>query len=252
MNLEEAKNEFLKYTEPYKDLSELCLLKIHHTFRVMDLCREIAEDLGLQQEDVELAMYCGLLHDIGRFEQWRRYETFDDSKSFDHAEIGIEVLQENHYINQYLLDISLQKIVLESIRYHNKYEIPKNLSEREQLFCNIVRDADKVDILYLCSIGHIQRDIENDSFSDKIYHDLLEEKQIHREDVKTKEDTLAISLGLVYGIHYSKSIEILKEKDYMNQIITLYEEKTENVELKKQLECVREQIANYMEGRNLC
>ena len=199
MKLEEAKKEFLKYTEPYKDLSFMCQLKVFHTFRVMELCKEIAESLDLSEEDVEFAEYCGLLHDIGRFEQWKRYGTYDDSKSVDHAELGIEVLKNNHYIDQFYIDPSLQETLLNSIQYHNKYAVSYELSERDKLFCNIVRDADKIDILYLCSIGHIVRNIHNDNFSDNIFNDLLEKKQINRKDIKTSGDSLSISLGLVFG-----------------------------------------------------
>ena len=248
MNLENAKKTFLEYAKPYEELDFMCSLKIHHTFRVMDLCREIALSLDLDKEDIEFAELCGLLHDIGRFEQWKRYQTFSDKDSIDHAELGVHILEENHFLDEFIKDKTKQSTLLNSLYYHNKYEIDHNLDEKDQLFCNILRDADKIDILYLCSIGHIKRDIDNESFSDKVYDDLIHKIQINRRDIKTKGDNLSVSLGLIYGINYDKSLEIIKEKDYMNQIIEMYMSLTNNEVMKEELEEVRNVIEMYLEG----
>ena len=37
--------------------------------------------------DVDLAWLLGMLHDVGRFEQLRRYGTFIDADSTDHAQL---------------------------------------------------------------------------------------------------------------------------------------------------------------------
>ena len=39
--MEEAIDEFLKYTKPYKKYGPMINLKIEHTLRVKDLCKEI-------------------------------------------------------------------------------------------------------------------------------------------------------------------------------------------------------------------
>lgn len=44
------------------------------------------------KEDIDLAWLIGILHDIGRFEQLRRYQTFFDYRSMDHAKYGVHVL----------------------------------------------------------------------------------------------------------------------------------------------------------------
>ena len=81
MNLDQAIEEFKNYTKDYINLSDKCVLKINHTLRVVKRCEEIAESLDLSKHDIELAKLCGLLHDIGRFEQWKRYETYYDEKN---------------------------------------------------------------------------------------------------------------------------------------------------------------------------
>ena len=44
-----------------------------------------------------------MLHDIGRFEQIKRYGTFNDSKSVDHGEFGADLLfKEQRLIEDYI------------------------------------------------------------------------------------------------------------------------------------------------------
>ena len=50
--MEEAKKEFLKFTESYKIYGEKIELKIKHTFRVQSLCMEIAKSIGLTEEEI--------------------------------------------------------------------------------------------------------------------------------------------------------------------------------------------------------
>ena len=61
-------------SSPYTTASdEKIKLKIDHTYRVAGLCQRIAESLGLSEPDVDIAWLLGMLHDIGRFEQIRRF-----------------------------------------------------------------------------------------------------------------------------------------------------------------------------------
>ena len=84
-------DEFAAYTNEYDAANPKIKLKIDHTYRVASLCERIARSIDLSDEDVDLAWCSGMLHDIGRFEQLRRYNTFVDSKSIDHARFGIEL-----------------------------------------------------------------------------------------------------------------------------------------------------------------
>ncbi len=111
--------EFINYTNGYIKYGGRIELKIKHTFRVMRLCEMIATNLKLSKEEVEIAKIIGLLHDIGRFEQWKKYQTFKDSISIDHANFGIKVLKKDNYIRKYTSDDKYDDIIFKSIKYHN-------------------------------------------------------------------------------------------------------------------------------------
>ena len=130
--MEEAIKKFKEYTANYINLSDMCVLKLNHTMRVMELCGVIAESLGLSKEDIELAKICGLVHDIARFEQWRRYQTFTDARSVDHGNLGVEILCKNNFIREFNADSSLDDLILKTVKNHNKYidgKIEKSIYE---------------------------------------------------------------------------------------------------------------------------
>lgn len=249
--MKEAIEEFKNYTSNYLDYGEMIQLKINHTLRVVDYCERIAKSLNLTEEEIEIAKIIGLLHDIGRFEQWKVYNTFRDRESIDHADYGVEILTKDNYLRKYIEDDKYDEIILNSIKYHNKYEISKDLDEKNKLFAKLIRDADKIDILYLRVIGKLEIELDDNPLNDSIYDSLINKKSINRKDLKTKTDRLGVSLGFIFDINYKESFKILREVKYFDKIIDIYKEKTNNEKLKEQLEEIRKVINNYIEV-NLC
>ena len=239
--------EFLKYTNEYLKYKGRIELKIKHSFRVMRLCENLALNLGLSEEEVEIAKLIGLLHDIGRFEQWRRFETYSDKDSLDHADLGVRILKKNNYLRKFIETDKYDDIILKSIKCHNKYRLPKNLSEKELLFVRLIRDADKIDILRLYTLKGIDLELDNNAFSDEVYESLLNKKEISRKEITTKTDRLSVSLGFVFDINYEYSFNYLKEKGYFDTVVDMYKNKTKNNDLKNQLEEMRKVINNYIE-----
>ena len=78
----------------------------------------------------------GMLHDIGRFEQVKRYGTFVDSESIDHAELGITILFEEGLLTQFGdFTPEEQELLKVSIENHNKYRIPEGMSAEKTAYC---------------------------------------------------------------------------------------------------------------------
>ncbi len=241
--------EFKIYTDDYLYLGDPILLKVDHTFRVVDLCEEIAKSLNLSDEDIELAKICGLLHDIARFEQYKQYQTYRDRISVDHGDLGYEILTENNYLDNYLYNKEDENVILNAVRFHNKKDIPEEISDREKLFLKITKDADKIDILYLITIGHIVYNIQDTYFSDGILDSIRNNTITDSNLVKTKADVVSISLGFIFDVNFPISIKILYEKDYINKEIDMYKNMSTNKKTKKQFEEIREIISKYMEKR---
>ena len=88
IDIKEAKEVFKNYVQNYDPNDEKVKLKIAHIERTSAVAKETAQYLKLTEEDILLAELIGLLHDIGRFEQIKRYHTFVDKISVNHGEFG--------------------------------------------------------------------------------------------------------------------------------------------------------------------
>lgn len=250
--MEHAITEFLKYAEPFKQYGEKIDLKINHTLRVKEICGLIAESLNLTEEEVNIAIICGLLHDIGRFEQWKRYRTYSDRDSIDHGNLGYTILKKNNDITKYLDNREYDSSVLKSVKYHNKFRVPKNMTKKERMYTDITRDADKIDILHLYQIGEFSIDDENSKLSDEVYQNLLNKKLVDKKDVKTKADRTAIRLGFIFDMNYQYSFQYIKENKLIEDTLEKQIKETKNKDLKKQLKEIQKVINNEIEERLTC
>ncbi len=150
-----ARAAFKSYTDAYDAANPRIALKIEHTYHVAEACDAVAREQGWSSEDIDLAWLCGLLHDMGRFEQLRRWDTFKDAESMSHAALGIEVLfGENPAdapattnIRDFIETGAHDELIRASIAYHSDFRLPAQLDERTRCFCDIVRDGDKIDIM---------------------------------------------------------------------------------------------------------
>ena len=88
IDIKKAKQVLNEYIKKYDDTNPKIRLKKEHILRVTDNAKKLAEKLKLSQEDIDLAELIGLLHDIGRFEQIKRFDTFKDRQSIDQAVQG--------------------------------------------------------------------------------------------------------------------------------------------------------------------
>ena len=150
-----AVEAFKTYTDAYDATNPRIALKIEHTYHVAEACNAVAREQGWSREDIDLAWLCGLLHDMGRFEQLRRWDTFKDAESMSHAALGVEVLFGKNLadapaatsIREYIETDEYDELIHASIAYHSDFRLPTQLDDRMRRFCDIVRDGDKIDIM---------------------------------------------------------------------------------------------------------
>ena len=170
-----ARAAFEAYVEPYDIANPRIALKVAHTYRVAAIAERIAAAEGWPAADVDLAWLCGLLHDIGRFEQLRLWDTFRDAGSASHAALGEAVLAGSDPAGvpanapaladpaparhpscplpgsgalRSFVDASPDDVlILASVAQHSAFRVEAGLDARTVAFCDLARDADKVDIL---------------------------------------------------------------------------------------------------------
>ena len=250
MDIAKAKKEFIKYTNNYDIQNEHIARKIGHSIRVMEISANIAKDLKLNNEQIELAKIIGLLHDIARFEQWKRYETFKDSKSCDHGDLGVEILQGNDFIRKFVEENKYDKIILTAIKNHNKYKIEEGLTEEELLFSKIIRDADKLDIMYegvemLWKDEQEIKEIEQSDITQEVYNQFISEQTINRIYSRLPADRLLCFIGFIFDINFKYDFIVIKKEDYINKILDKF-----NFKQKEKFTNIREIANKYIETKN--
>ncbi len=218
-----VREQFASYTRNYNSEDPKIALKIAHTYRVADNCEKIAESIGLADKEADFAWLSGMLHDIGRFEQVRRYNTFIDSESVDHAEFGADLLfGKEHLALNYYDERSYDEMLETVIRQHNKYRIDAAVTGSTLTFCNILRDADKVDILRV-NVETPMEEIYNVSeeellssgVSEKVMAQVREHHAVKRDVMVSPAEHLIGHIALAFELVYPKSWEIARKHGYL-------------------------------------
>lgn len=265
-------DEFAGYTRDYDISDEKIKLKVEHTYRVAGLCDRIARSLGMAEDDIDLAWAIGMLHDIGRFDQVRQYGTFSDADSVDHAHYAAELLFDkgmivdyfgsanpgiyNYIENENTCSAGLSEslgIIKKAVYNHSAYRIEEGLCEREVLFCNIIRDADKLDIFKVVNDTPLEdiysvdkEEIPKAEVTNAVMQALREKHAVLRSLKKTPADYIAAYIALVFELVFPESFYIAKEQGYLDKLLDF---KTDNQVTKQQFKEIREITEEYIKEK---
>lgn len=218
---------FDEFAMSYDMNKEMIAYKYNHSYRTVHQAEEIARSLDLSDEDKELASFIALVHDIARFRQWTEFETYDDYKSFDHGDEGVKILFDEEEIKKFHVDEKEYDVIKKAVKFHNKFYVDKNeLDERELLHCNIIRDADKLDIIYAFSTNRLLEISSDDSvISDKVRESFMNHKLINKEDVVSVNDRVIMELALVFDLNYNYSIKRVLDENFLGKMIDSFNNK---------------------------
>lgn len=207
---------FEEYVKKYDFTDPDISYKYKHTYRVQALCELIAKELGLSQREIEIASLCGLYHDIGRFEQDKRYNSFKDTNTFDHGDIGSEIFL-NEFSSKLKITDEEKQIIAKSILYHNKLEIGK-CNDKEALYAKMTRDADKLDILYVFANQIIELGKPEGLVSDVCHKKFMNHMSLSRSDITNNTEEILLTLAFIWDINFDASLILIKEKNYFEKI----------------------------------
>jgi len=234
---------FKNYVSNY-DLNNVKIKhKYDHTLRVVEAAKKLSDLLNLSEEDKYLAEVIALLHDTGRFEQLKIYDTFMDKDSIDHADFAVKLLFDDNLIELFDIEDKYYPIIRKAIFNHNKLEIDAGLTEQELFHAKLIRDADKVDILaglpleYRIGFNEVDEEI-----SPAIMEQIRNEQTVSFGLIQNPNDKLALSFAFVFNIYFDETINIIYENKY-------YEKYFESLEYKEYFREVFDIVTNYIEKR---
>jgi len=200
------------------------LLKEVHTHRVRDAAVAIAMELGCNSTDLLLAEAIGLLHDVGRFPQYREYRTFKDADSVNHAARGVRVIAEEGILAG--LPPEEHRLIIRSVALHNVYRMPGFLGEREDYFLRLIRDADKLDIwrvfLEYYALPEEERASavglgfpDHPDCSPEILGAIADGEMINLVNVKTLNDFKLLQLSWIFDLNFAPTRRLFRERGYL-------------------------------------
>jgi len=210
MDFEQCREAFERYISDYDLKDPSILLKYHHSYQVSELMAELAFRLNLSKEEIIVAKVIGLLHDLGRFEQLKKFHSYSDF-NIDHADESCVYLFEKGHIRDFIEDDIYDAVIEKAIHYYNKYDLPK-LEGKELLFSNMIRDMDKVDIYKQVAVNY-ETVFDADQLSEGALKQFKQSTLIDRKNIKSKSDDVLEMLGFIFDINFDESYDILVSTD---------------------------------------
>lgn len=225
VNKENLKNKFTNYVKTFDLNDENIERKYFHSLRVMNLAENIAISENLNENDIEISLVAGLLHDYARFTQWTIYHTYSDLKSVDHGGLGVQLLfNKNEILNLYT-NVKNYDEIYDAIKNHNKYSVSENLSTHNKEIAYIVRDADKLDIFDIFVQGILNLKECNDEISKEVKKDFYENKSINYKNINNDNDDIILKLAMLFDLRYKYSIKYVIENNLLDKLFSKIKDK---------------------------
>ncbi len=204
------------------------VLKINHTARVCANMRLLACSVDSPDDQVNVAEAIGLMHDLGRFEQYRRYQTFNDRESVNHAVLGVDVLSQTRVLH--FLDKRVQRLIERAVRFHNAPRLPPNTAPAPQLFMRMIRDADKLDIWKVFADFYRTNRMPDPSimqhlpdlptWSPAVVEAIVQERTARFQDMNTLNDFKLLQLSWIFDLNFKETFVQIDHRGDLKAIAT--------------------------------
>ena len=232
------------FREANGELPVMMRLKRVHTGFVVKNAEAIADGEGFTPEEREVALAAALLHDTGRYEQLKRYNTFRDSDSVDHAVFSHDIVVEKGWLDQVLGKAKEEGqgeqwkgAILKAVLYHNRRDLPEEIGN--PLFASdlrlrltsaaahTVRDADKLDIFRVLEDRVENTDWKSDTRAfwslavsappnPVVVECIAKGQPVDYQNVKSLSDFVLIQVGwMISGIHFATARRLCRERKHL-------------------------------------
>ena len=223
----ELEGKYSSYVDTFRvegTLPEMMELKLLHTRNVVALARKIAKGEQFDERTARALEAAALLHDTGRYEQLKRFNTFRDADSVDHAVFSHDIVKEKGWLDGWE-DASK---ILTAVLVHNRRDIPADEMDDITLACSkALRDADKLDIFNVLEDRLANTDWRNDNrafwnlkiFSPpsiEVVEALMDSRAVDYQYIKCLADFVLVQVGwMISGLEYATSRKICLERGHL-------------------------------------
>ena len=246
------------YREADGELPVMMRLKRVHTGFVVKNAETIADGEGFTDEEREVALAAALLHDTGRYEQLKRYNTFKDSDSVDHAVFSHDIVKEKGWLEKCsnvrmfeCSNVGWRDVILKAILYHNRRDLPPEIEQSNNpsnrtilgVAAHTVRDADKLDIFRVLEDRVENTDWKSDTRAfwnleisappNSVVVECIEKGQpVDYQNIKSLSDFVLIQVGwMISGLHFAPARRLCRDRKHLAYRRTFLHQLTDSPEI---------------------
>ena len=203
-------------------------MKYQHSLRTCEEMLYLVDQLGLDANQRRIAEAIALLHDVGRFVQFVEYRTYNDARSTNHSQLGVEVLKKAGILD--ILEDSQRQYIEEAIRYHGLKELPLDLQGEALFYSRLIRDADKIDALHVVIENFMEYNSDPEKFilevefpdvpeySQEVLDSILFGERIDYQQLRTWNDMKLCLLGWVYDVNFAATLKRIRQKRFLESM----------------------------------
>jgi len=225
------------------------VMKQEHTARVVELVSGLAEAEGLERGMVRLCRIAAWLHDVGRFPQFFHHRTFADDQSCSHAELSVRECESGPLSWLCPDDASA---VRNAVALHSAYAVPGYLTGGPRLVCQLLRDADKLDIWRIV-LHHYENgappgslaigpELAVDGWNPDYVEALLSSRCAVTADKRSITDLRLLQTGWVFDISSTHACRYALREGYIERLLAFLPDN-------EVMNRVRQHVRGYLKAR---
>jgi len=226
-------------------------LKEDHSRRTCEEMRYLGEQVALTGNQRRIAEAAALFHDLGRFKQFVKYRTYNDTKSVNHCQLSLKILWERNMLAG--VEEQEKEIIEKAIEYHGCKELPSDLDGECLLFSKLLRDADKLDIFFVVTQYYKQyRDNPGEfrlemelpdvpEYSGEVVEAILNGQRFDYSRLRTWNDMKLLQLGWVYDVNFTATLKRIKGRKFLEKIVDFLPQTGD-------IEKVKEKVFEYVDS----
>ena len=220
---------FEQYVKKFDMNNSNIKVKYFHSLKTMELCREIASNLGIfSEEEIVVCELVGLFHEIGSFDKNPEFHIINDNNEH-YTSKTLEILFTDGLIRKITTETKYDGIIKFAIYSLNKNGYPNNLDDKIINFCEVLKDSHKLDMFRLV-INYPYLDTRVDNYpTAMVYNEFKLFRKIEVKLTENNADEILLVLSSIFSLKFRYSYYLVKESNYISKLMNSLSYKDNNI-----------------------
>jgi hypothetical protein len=232
-----VRSDFRRFLKSFQDgagvFPDPIKIKVAHTYRVVREIRTLSLSPEGLHVSADIAQTAAILHDIGRFQQYAAFNSYDDRTTTDHAALSIVLIDQLGLLDEAGKEKKHQ--IRTAVRLHNSESIEEGLDKATCALVKMLRDADKLDIWRVIISMDEDKPIADD-FTKETFDYVRDFRHVPYAQAKTKADMRLFRVSWLFDLFYPEAIRTVLKRGYVKKMFEKLPQNSNFYELKASVE----------------